>query len=225
MYSSQNSKKVNFNDTGNISFNIEEYDNNDMTVPSNKKKMTYDDILESMCMRVQNGNLCMIKEEFNKLNNSLLKDKSQNTCSNKNQTTCNSKTKSCHLTNDKTINTINNNSYIYNKYFQNHKQNDNSGENTIVDDINMLKEMLHSGQISPQEYNKEVLIKLIEYRNQKLYLHKLNSQKRKLLFSTSNINISRTNRVNPNNLNKLFNFVGPGPLPYPNPNMSDYYPK
>ena len=119
-------------------------------------------------------------------------------------------------TNNKSINTLNNNSYIYNKYFQKHKQNDTSDDHTIVDDINMLKQMLKTGQISHQEYNKEVLIKLIEHRNQKLYLQKVKSKK--LLFSKSNINISRGVNQQPNNMNKLFRFVGPGPLPYPGTN-------
>lgn len=231
MYSRQNSnsKKVNFNDKEpavsiNIEDNYDEFSYNEKNVytdvTSNKKNITYDDILESMCMRVQNGNLCMLKEDLGKHAN-YLSNKTQN-CNqsqsyNKTQT-CN-KNQTCYKTqtylniDDKSVNTLNNNSYIYNKYFQKHKQNDNSGENTIADEIDILKEMLELGQISPQDYNKEVFIKLIEHRNKILYLKKLNSQKKKLLFSTSNINISR-NRVNPNNLNKLFNFVGPGPLPY-----------
>jgi hypothetical protein len=216
MYTNQNSKlkKVNFNDNNeeSISFNVDDsYDDgnyNDYTdnytdninaVTSNKQKMTYDDILESMCMRVQNGNLCMVKENLkNEINN--LKNKA-----------CKSQNK-CYA-NEKSVNTLNNNSYIYNKYFQKHKQYDQSDDTNIVDDINILKQMLKSGQITPQEYNKEVLIKLIDHRNQKLYLQKVKSKK--LLFSNSNINISRRNHQQPVNMNKLFRFVGPGPMPYP----------
>ena len=213
MYTSQNSKfkKVNFNDNNkeSISFNVDDscddsnYDNYNKHTTTNKRGMTYNDILESMCMRVQNGNLCMIKEELNDEVNSF---------PNKNQNVKTSKSNTSSSTN-KSINTLNNNSYIYNKYFQNHKQNDTSENTTIADDINILKQMLKTGQLTPQEYNKEVLTTLIEYRNQKLYLQKVKSKK--LLFSNSNINISRGNHQQPNNMNKLFRFVGPGPHPYP----------
>ena len=148
--------------------------------------MTYNDILESMCMRVQNGNLCMIKEELNDEVNSF---------PNKNQNVKTSKSNTSSSTN-KSINTLNNNSYIYNKYFQNHKQNDTSENTTIADDINILKQMLKTGQLTPQEYLQKV-------------------KSKKLLFSNSNINISRGNHQQPNNMNKLFRFVGPGPHPYP----------
>ena len=230
MYTNQNSKlkKVNFNDNNeeSISFTIDDsydessnyenynnYNNNNLynrsNVTSNKKNMTYNDILETMCMRVQNGNLCMIKEELN--NNETC---STNQSCHKNKT-CQSLS-NIPSTNNKSVNTLNNNSYIYNKYFQKHKQNDASDDHTIMDDINMLKQMLKTGQISPQEYNKEVLIKLIEHRNEKLYLQKVKSKK--LLFSKSNINISRGVHQQPNNMNKLFRFVGPGPIPYPHTN-------
>lgn len=224
MYTNQNSKfkKVNFDDNNHesITFTIDDnysepnYNNNvdnRNNVTNNKQKMTYDDILESMCMRVQNGNLCMIKEDLKNEVNSIC---SKNQTGGKNQTCKSSSNTSSCSNNNKSINTFNNNSYIYNKYFQKHKQNDQSDEpTTIVDDINVLKYMLKTRQISPQEYNKEVFIKLIEHRNQKLYLQKVKSKK--LLFSDSNINISRGIHQQPANMNKLFRFVGPGPVPYP----------
>ena len=68
-------------------------------------------MLASMCMRVQNGNLCMIKDD-NIPNNygDVVEPRQQlpRPVSNINIS----------------ANTMNNNSYIYNKYFQKYKQND-----------------------------------------------------------------------------------------------------
>ena len=203
-----NNKRVNFNDVNqneSISFQID-----DNYYPSgsgenydkfnNNKPLTYDDMLASMCMRVQNGNLCMIKDD-NIPNNygDVVEPRQQlpRPVSNINIS----------------ANTMNNNSYIYNKYFQKYKQNDQP-----IDDVSELKNLLLSGQISREDYKKAVLIKLINDRNEKLRMQKIKSKK--LMFSNSNINISGANRGQaPANMNKLFRFAGPGPLPYNQPRM------
>ena len=219
----QNSKlkKVNFNNNNNnneaISFNIVEdnysndnysndYFNENGNNVNNKNNLTYDDMLASMCMRVQNGNLCMIKDDFNSSYES--QTSGQYISQNRKQ----SQTKNNPNVNPNINNTINNNSYIYNKYFQKYKQND--VHSSDGNDINELNNLLLSGQITREEYKKTILIKLIEERNRKIHLQKVKSKK--LLFSNANINISGANvRRNPANMNKLFRFAGPGPLPYP----------
>ena len=208
-----NNKKVNFNNVNDmnnesISFNIDDnyYENggnfnNNSNNSNNNKILTYDDMLASMCMRVQNGNLCMIKDDTE--NNYViepphLQQKKQQT----------------HPVSNISANTMNNNSYIYNKYFNKYKENDQPADDPS--DLNNLKNLLLSGQISREDYKKAVLIKLINDRNEKLRLQKIKSKK--LLFSNSNINISSTNMGRrPANMNKLFRFAGPGPIPYDQP--------
>ena len=171
---------------------------------NNNKPLTYDDMLASMCMRVQNGNLCMMMKDDTISNNygdvietpQLLNRKQQQ------------QQQVPRPVSNISANTMNNNSYIYNKYFQKYKQNDQP-----MDDVSELKNLLLSGQISREDYKKAVLIKLINDRNEKLRMQKIKSKK--LMFSNSNINISGANRGQaPANMNKLFHFAGPGPLPY-----------
>jgi len=175
---------------------------------NNNKPLTYDDMLASMCMRVQNGNLCMMMKDDNISNNygdvieppQLLNRRQQQQQQQQQQVP--------RPVSNISANTMNNNSYIYNKYFQKYKQNDQP-----MDDVSELKNLLLSGQISREDYKKAVLIKLINDRNEKLHMQKIKSKK--LMFSNSNINISGANRGQaPANMNKLFRFAGPGPLPY-----------
>ena len=177
---------------------------------NNNKPLTYDDMLASMCMRVQNGNLCMMMKDDNISNNygdvieppQLLNRRQQQQQQQQQQVP--------RPVSNISANTMNNNSYIYNKYFQKYKQNDQP-----MDDVSELKNLLLSGQISREDYKKAVLIKLINDRNEKLRMQKIKSKK--LMFSNSNINISGANRgQSPANMNKLFRFAGPGPLPYTN---------
>jgi hypothetical protein len=192
-----NIKKVNFdemNDNESISLQI---DDNFYSIDENKKILTYDDMLASMCMRVQNGNLCMIKDDFDndQFNFTPSKPSNQNI------------PKSPKIN----VNTLNNNSYIYNKYFEKYKQNDK--QNDQQNDLNYLQNLFTSGQITREDYKKAVLTKLINDRNEKIRLQKIKSKK--LLFSNSNINISGANiGRTPSNMNQLFRFVGPGPIPY-----------
>jgi hypothetical protein len=203
-----NNKKVNFNHVNNnesVSFNIEDnyYENRDNF--NNNKILTYDDMLASMCMRVQNGNLCMIKDETIE-SNYVVEPQRQQQQQQPQQTTRQSSNISA--------NTINNNSYIYNKYFNKYKQKDEPSDDPL--DLNNLNNLLLSEQITREDYKKAVLIKLINDRNEKLRLQKIKSKK--LLFSNSNINISGANMGRtPANMNKLFRFAGPGPIPYNQP--------
>ena len=160
-------------------------------------------MLASMCMRVQNGNLCMINDD-NATNNYVMEPT---------QSFNRQHQKSLPVSNI-SANTMNNNSYIYNKYFQKYKQNEQPSDD--FSDLNNLKNLLLSGQISREDYKKAVLIKLINDRNEKLRMQKIKSKK--LMFSNSNINISGANRGQaPANMNKLFRFAGPGPIPYSQP--------
>jgi hypothetical protein len=219
-----NNKKIKFNDANatndneSISFQIddgyyptgENYEtgyNYDKFNNNNNKPLTYDDMLASMCMRVQNGNLCMINDD-NALNNYLVEPQQS---LHRNQKVSQIQQQTPRPVSNISANTMNNNSYIYNKYFQKYKQNDQP-----TDDLSDLKDLLLSGQISREDYKKAVLIKLINDRNEKLRLQKIKSKK--LMFSNSNINISGANRGQaPANMNKLFRFAGPGPLPYNQP--------
>lgn len=198
-----NNKRVKFNatnpnDNESISFQIDDYLDS-----GENKPLTYDDMLASMCMRVQNGNLCMINDD-NATNNYVMEPT---------QSFNRQHQKSLPVSNI-SANTMNNNSYIYNKYFQKYKQNEQPSDD--FSDLNNLKNLLLSGQISREDYKKAVLIKLINDRNEKLRMQKIKSKK--LMFSNSNINISGANRGQaPANMNKLFRFAGPGPIPYSQP--------
>ena len=206
MPKNQNLNNVNQNES--ISFQIDDNyypsesgDNYDKF--NNNKPLTYDDMLASMCMRVQNGNLCMIKDD--NIPNDYAVEPPQLLNHRQQQMS--------RPVSNISANTMNNNSYIYNKYFQKYKQNDQP-----IDDVSELNNLLLSGQISREDFKKAVLIKLINDRNEKLRMQKIKSKK--LLFSNSNINISGANRGQaPANMNKLFRFAGPGPLPYNQPRI------
>ena len=220
-----NNKRIKFNDVNaindneSISFQIDDgyyeqgdnYDkfNNNNTNNMNKP-LTYDDMLASMCMRVQNGNLCMINDD---LNNYVVEPQQS---LHRHQQVPQRQQQPPRPVSNISANTMNNNSYIYNKYFQKYKQNDQPSDD--FSDLNNLRNLLLSGQISREDYKKAVLIKLINDRNEKLRLQKIKSKK--LMFSNSNINISGANRGQaPPNMNKLFRFAGPGPLPYNQPRL------
>ena len=178
------------------------------------KPLTYDDMLASMCMRVQNGNLCMINDDLNNAPNNYVVEPQQSL--HRHQQVPQRQPQSPRPVSNVSANTMNNNSYIYNKYFKKYKQNDQSRDD--YSDLNNLRNLLLSGEISREDYKKAVLIKLINDRNEKLRLQKIKSKK--MMFSNSNINISGANRGQaPPNMNKLFRFAGPGPLPYNQPRL------
>lgn len=216
-----NNKRVKFNasnastnDNESISFQIDDgytdYGEN-YDKFNNNKPLTYDDMLASMCMRVQNGNLCMINDHADDDNNYVVEPQQS---LHRQQQLPQRQQQTKRPVSNISANTMNNNSYIYNKYFQKYKQNDQPTDD--FSDLDNLKNLLLSGQITREDYKKAVLIKLINDRNEKLRLQKIKSKK--LMFSNSNINISGANRGQaPPNMNKLFRFAGPGPLPYRQP--------
>lgn len=216
-----NNKKVNFNDVNvneneSISFQIEDdyYDNGSNYEPeynfNNNRPLTYDDMLASMCMRVQNGNLFMINDDNSPNNYVAEPPKSLNQQPQRQPQTY-------RPTSNISVNTMNNNSYIYNKYFQKYKQKEQPSDD--FSDLNNLRNLLLTGQISREDYKKAVLIKLINDRNERLRMQKIKSKK--MMFSNSNITISGANKLQgPVNMNKLFRFAGPGPLPYSQPRLA-----
>ena len=224
-------KRIKFNDVNtindneSISFQIDDgyygtgdnYDkfnntNTNTNTYNMNKPLTYDDMLASMCMRVQNGNLCMINDDLNNASNNYVVEPQQSL--HRQQQLPQRQQQTTRPVSNISANTMNNNSYIYNKYFQKYKQNEQPSDD--FSDLNNLKNLLLSGQISREDYKKAVLIKLINDRNEKIRLQKIKSKK--LMFSNSNINIPGANRGQaPPNMNKLFRFAGPGPLPYRQP--------
>jgi hypothetical protein len=141
-----------------------------------KPQISYDDILKKMGMFVVNGRLHLI-EDNNKIKQQLRNNQENNYIqqNNYNQT-------------NKQVNyniepNMNQNSYIYNKYFKEHGQ---SVENV-------------KRPMTLMEYRR----KLIKDILQKKRINEIKSTK--LLFPTSNINISGGIR-HPEDMNKLFNF-------------------
>lgn len=141
-----------------------------------KPQISYDDILQKMGMYVVNGQLHLL-EDNNKIKQHLKNNHSQ---SNYNQSNYN---ESINYNQTNKSPAIEQNSYIYNKYFKQHIQ---------------------------QEENVRRPMTLMEYRNklikdilQKKRINQIKSTK--LLFPTSNINISG-GISHPEAMNKLFNF-------------------
>jgi hypothetical protein len=140
------------------------------------KQISYDDILKKMGMFVVNGKLHLI-EDNDKIKQHLRNNEKNNYIqqNNYNQT-------------NKPVNyniepNMNQNNYIYNKYFKDHVQ---SVENV-------------KRPMTLMEYRRKLLNDII----QKKRINEIKSTK--LLFPTSNINISGGIR-NPEAMNKLFNF-------------------
>jgi len=133
-----------------------------------KKQISYDDILLSMNMKVVDGKLEMLHPNSKENNYKAQIPYSSNTEP-----------------------PVNENNYIYNKYFKdyNKKQQNNQMPRTPM---------------TPQEYRYFLIKKhndLIQQRNR---INQIKSKK--LLFSTNNINVS--NNKQHHDLNKLFKFVG-----------------
>lgn len=129
------------------------------------QQMSYDDILQSMNMRVVDGKLEMI-----------------NTTSKEGLY----KAQIPYQNND------NQNNYIYNKYFK-----DYSGQQQQQDQAPRRP-------LTPHEYRAALIRRQIEIQNARRRINQI--KPKKLLFSTTNINVSDGQR--PNDMNKLFRFVG-----------------
>jgi hypothetical protein len=145
-----------------------------------KPQISYDDILTKMGMFVVNGKLHLI-EDNNKLKQELINNqtnKSPVMNQNMNQNSYNQTNKSPVMNQN-----MNQNNYIYNKYFK--------GE--LQQEENVRRPM------TLMEYRRKLIIDIL----QKKRINQIKSTK--LLFPTSNINISGGSR-NPQEMNKLFNF-------------------
>jgi len=138
-----------------------------------KPQISYDDILTKMGMYVVNGKLHLIED------NNKLKQQLRNNQQNSYNQQSNFQTNNLPVMNQN----MNQNSYIYNKYFKEHIQQ----ENNVRRPLTLM------------EYRKKILIDIL----QKKRINQIKSTK--LLFPTSNINISSGTR-NPQEMNKLFNF-------------------
>lgn len=153
-----------------------------------KPQISYDDILTKMGMFVVNGKLHLI-EDNNKLKQELINNQTnksaimnQNMNQNMSQNNYNQTNKS-PIINQNMNQNINQNNYIYNKYFK--------GE--LQQEENVKRPM------TLMEYRRKLIIDVL----QKKRINQIKSTK--LLFPTSNINISGGSR-NPQEMNKLFNF-------------------
>jgi hypothetical protein len=86
----------------------------------------------------------------------------------------------------------NQNSYIYNKYFQNNKNEQEPFQNDIP-----------TVSLTPDEIKRRLIIHRLKQIQERKRIEQIKSKK--LLFDTSNIHISNQSN-NPPNLNKLFRF-------------------
>jgi hypothetical protein len=172
----------------NTEYNSEKYweqntvNNSNNTLETKKKKVTFDDILLSMNLVVnQNGVLqYMAPRNLNNNNNE------QNNYKLQNKQTQN------RLVNNSKKNTVNptaldpqvKNSFIYNKYFKNYKE-----ENISIPEVRQPKTL--------EEYNRMVLEDKIKRIQEKIRISNIKSTK--LLFTnTGNIQASK------NNLRKMY---------------------
>jgi len=127
-----------------------------------KNQISYDDILQSMNMRVKDGKLEMIQPVPQQANYAPQVPYQEQ------------------------------NSYIYNKYFQDYAKQQNR------------QQQMPSRPLTPQERRAFIIKRQIEIENQRRRISQIKSKK--LLFSTDNINISYGRQ--PRDMNRLFKFVG-----------------
>ena len=127
-----------------------------------KNQISYDDILQSMNMRVKDGKLEMIQPVPQQANYAPQVPYQEQ------------------------------NSYIYNKYFQDYTKQQNH------------QQQMPSRPLTPQERRALIIKRQIEIENQRRRISQIKSKK--LLFSTNNINISYGRQ--PRDMNRLFKFVG-----------------
>ena len=157
---------------------------NPSTKTNSKPKITYDDILNSLNLKVNNGKLEVIPNTTNPVPSHYNQFK---TCIKK-QLYANNKNIN-HSNNYNNNQSLPENSYIVNKYFKDYKYNSN-------------QEPLEKIPITKEEYNKLVILELIRRKEEKKRIAQIKSKK--LLFARNNI--SAPTSALPNNLNKLFRF-------------------
>jgi hypothetical protein len=142
-----------------------------------KPQISYDDILTKMGMFVVNGKLHLI-EDNNKLKQQLINNQTNKSPIMNQNMNQNNYNKSPVMNQN-----MNQNNYIYNKYFKDELQQ----EENVKRPMTLM------------EYRRKLIIDVL----QKKRINQIKSTK--LLFPTSNINISGGSR-NPQEMNKLFNF-------------------
>lgn len=177
-----NNKKVTFNNYNTYWDPKPEYEK----ITPIKKGISYDEILNSMNMVLVNGRLHFIPSS--KIN----QNKNQNSTQklNPNQK-LNQKLKPNQNQNQNPNQNQNQNSYIYDKYFKNYKQQEQFQETPTE-------------PLTPEEIKKNIIINRLKQIQERKRIKQIKSKK--LLFDTSNINISHQVNNPPPDLNKLFRF-------------------
>jgi hypothetical protein len=170
-------KKVTFSEYNNYWDPKPEYEKAEPKKPS----VSYDDILNSMNMVSINGRLHFIPTS-----------KLQNTQNNINTKTTPLSKQTNYINNIHQQINNNQNSYIYNKYFQNNKNEQEPFQNDIP-----------TVSLTPDEIKRRLIIHRLKQIQERKRIEQIKSKK--LLFDTSNIHISNQSN-NPPNLNKLFRF-------------------
>ena len=153
-------------------------------VEPKKNNVSYDDILNSMNMVVINGRLHFVPN-----------NKFQNTQMTPQQSTIQNQNKSIRQNINQNVNQNinqngNQNSYIFDKYFKNYQQKQAANEIPKV-------------PLTPDEIKRNIILHRLKQIEERKRIEQI--KPKKLLFNTSNINISQQGN-NPPNLNKLFRF-------------------
>jgi hypothetical protein len=153
-------------------------------VEPKKNNVSYDDILNSMNMVVINGRLHFVPN-----------NKFQNTQMTPQQSTIQNQNKSIRQNVNQNVNQNinqngNQNSYIFDKYFKNYQQEQAANEIPKV-------------PLTPDEIKRNIILHRLKQIEERKRIEQI--KPKKLLFNTSNINISQQGN-NPPNLNKLFRF-------------------
>lgn len=182
-------KKVSFNTNNTYSTYWDPKPEYEKIEPT-KNQVSYDDILNSMNMVLINGRLHFVPSNKSNIQQNQQYNQIQN-INNKNNHNQNNQNYN-HNQNDfnNKNNKTNNNSYIYNKYFKNFQ------EEEVQNDV-------PQEPLTPEEIKRNIIINRLKQIEQRKRIEQIKSKK--LLFDTSNINISHQNN-NPPNLNKLFRF-------------------
>jgi hypothetical protein len=180
MNHSLNTNSINSNNTNYPTININNQKNPNLI--NKKPKITYDDILNSLNLKVNNGKLEVLPNTFNPHHSHYNQFK---TCYKKQLNANNN-----NINNNNRNLPIPENSYIINKYFKDYRF-DNSIQNQ--------RERI---PITKEEYKKLIILELIRKKEEQKRIAQIKTKK--LLFARNNIN-APANSI-PNNLNKLFRF-------------------
>lgn len=155
-----------------------------------KNNISYDEILNSMNMVVINGKLHFIPA--NKFQNTQQNTFHQNQSTRVNYQNNNQLSNQINQRNQNNHNNQGNsqNSYIFDKYFKNYQQEQTQNDVPKV-------------PLTPEEIKKNIILHRLKQIEERKRIEQI--KPKKLLFNTSNINISHQGN-NPPNLNKLFRF-------------------